>query len=113
LLGFNCRSEQSRYALFHAANGHDDIVAIVWLGCRLRRERDFKILRKVMQKRSNHKTDEQLTKAVAEKVFGWKSVRKYLGEMIGRKQDKAGAWRKAKVPNYGGDQRLAYAITSE
>ena len=63
-----------------------------------------------MAKNSSHKTNEQLTKAVAEKIFGWKSVRKYLGEMIGRRQDKAGAWRKAKVPDYAGDQRLAYAI---
>src|SRR5689334_19360438 len=63
-----------------------------------------------MAKPSNGKATEQLTKAVAEKVFGWKSVRKYLGELIGRKQDKAGAWRKAKVPNYAGDQRFAYAI---
>jgi hypothetical protein len=38
------------------------------------------------------------------------SVRKYQGEMVGRKQDKAGHWRKAKVPNYAGDQRLAYEI---
>ena len=63
-----------------------------------------------MTDNSTDKTNEQLTKAIAEKVFGWKSVRKYLGEMIGRKQDKAGHWRKAKVPNYAGDQRLAYAI---
>lgn len=63
-----------------------------------------------MRKDSNDKANEQLTKAVAEKVFGWKSVRKYLGETIGRKQDKAGAWRKGKVPNYARDQRFAYAI---
>ena len=59
---------------------------------------------------SNDKANERLTRAVAEQVFGWKSVRNYLGERIGRKQDKAGHWRKAKVPNYAGDQRLAYAI---
>jgi hypothetical protein len=53
---------------------------------------------------------EQLTKATAERVFGWKSVHKYQGKLIGRRQDKAGHWRKAKVPDYAGDQRLAYAI---
>lgn len=63
-----------------------------------------------MTKSSNDKAKEQLIKAVAETVFGWKSVRKYLGEMIGKKQDKAGHWRKAKVPNYAGDQRFAYGI---
>jgi hypothetical protein len=63
-----------------------------------------------MTKDFSDPTNEQLTKAIAEKVFGWKSVRKYLGAMIGRKQDRAGHWRKAKVPNYAGDQRFAYAI---
>jgi len=29
---------------------------------------------------------------------------------IGRKQDKAGRWRKATVPDYVNDQRQAYAI---
>jgi hypothetical protein len=53
---------------------------------------------------------EQLTKAVAEKVFGWKSVRKHEGALFGKKQDKAGRWRKAKVPDYANDQRRAYAI---
>jgi hypothetical protein len=63
-----------------------------------------------MAKDSNDKTNEQLTKAIAEKIFEWKSVRKYQDGMIGRKQDRAGHWRKAKVPNYAGDQRFAYAI---
>lgn len=53
---------------------------------------------------------EQLTKAVAEKVFGWKSVRKHEGALLGKKQDKAGRWRKATVPDYANDQRRAYAI---
>ena len=52
----------------------------------------------------------QLTKAVAEQVFGWKNVRKHDGQLIGKKQDKVGHWRKAKVPEYSSDQRHAYAI---
>jgi hypothetical protein len=63
-----------------------------------------------MAKKADDRATEQVNKAIAEQVFGWKSVRKYQGEMFGRKQDKAGRWRKAKVPNYAGDQRLAYAI---
>jgi hypothetical protein len=53
---------------------------------------------------------EQLAKTTAEKVFGWKNVRKHDGELIGKKQDRAGRWRKAKVPDYTNDQRQAYAI---
>ena len=53
---------------------------------------------------------EQLAKATAENVFGWKSVHKRNGELVGKKQDKAGRWRKAKVPDYVNDQRQAYAI---
>ena len=55
-------------------------------------------------------SSEHLTKATAEHVFGWKSVHKYQGKLIGRKQDKAGHWRKAKVPDYAGDPRLAITI---
>jgi hypothetical protein len=32
-----------------------------------------------------------------EKIFGWKNVHKHDGELIGKKQDKAGRWRSAKV----------------
>ena len=53
---------------------------------------------------------DKLTKATAEQVFGWKNVRKHDGELIGKKQDRAGRWRKAKVPDYAGDQRNAYTI---
>ena len=53
---------------------------------------------------------ERLAKATAENVFGWKSVHKRNGELVGKKQDKAGRWRKAKVPDYVNDQRQAYAI---
>src|SRR5437879_4745780 len=53
---------------------------------------------------------EHLAEATAEKVFGWKNVRKYNGELVGKKQDKAGRWRKARVPDYANDQRQPYAI---
>ena len=52
----------------------------------------------------------QLIAATAEKVFGWKDVHKQEGELIGKKQDKAGRWRTAKVPSYSTDPVHAYAI---
>ena len=51
-----------------------------------------------------------LAAAVAEKVFGWKNVHKRDGDLIGRKPDKLGRWRIAKVPNYSSDPTQAYAI---
>jgi hypothetical protein len=56
---------------------------------------------------------EQLAKATAEKIFGWKNVRKHEGELIGKKQDKAGHWREAKVPAYSTDAGQAYAIDEQ
>jgi hypothetical protein len=53
---------------------------------------------------------EQLSKATAEKIFGWKNVHKHEGELIGKKQDKAGRWRTGKVPAYSTDASQAYAI---
>lgn len=53
---------------------------------------------------------ERLTKAMAEQVFGWKTVHKYHGKLIGKKQDKVGHWRKATVPSYAANQRLAYTV---
>ena len=41
---------------------------------------------------------EQLTKAIAEKIFGWKNVRKHDGELIGKKQDKLGRGEKRRYP---------------
>ena len=43
-------------------------------------------------------------------MFGWRTVHKDNGELIGKKQDKAGRWRRAKVPDYANEQRQAYAI---
>lgn len=51
-----------------------------------------------------------MTKAIAERVFGWKAVHKDQGKLVGKKRDKGGRWRKAGVPEYAGDQRLAYKI---
>lgn len=63
-----------------------------------------------MRKTGSNLNSEQLTKATAEKVFGWKNVHKREGKLIGKKPDKAGRWRQARVPDYAGDQRQAYAI---
>ena len=60
--------------------------------------------------RSRDSGDAKLTAAVATKVFGWKNVHNRDGELIGKRQDKAGHWRRAKVPDYANDQRQAYAI---
>jgi hypothetical protein len=43
-------------------------------------------------------------------VFGWKNVHKHDGELIGKKQDKLGRWRIAKVPDYANDPVQGYAI---
>jgi hypothetical protein len=42
----------------------------------------------------------KLDALTAEKVFGWKKVHKHEGALVGKKQDKAGRWRLAKVLNY-------------
>ena len=52
----------------------------------------------------------ELTAATAEKVFGWKDVHQHNGELVGKKQDKAGRWRSAKVPDYASDPVHGYAI---
>lgn len=54
--------------------------------------------------------DFDLSAAVAEKVFGWKDVRKVAGGFVGKKQDKLGRWRSAKVPDYARDAGQGYAI---
>ena len=45
----------------------------------------------------------------AQKVFGWKNVHKYHEALVGKKQDKAGRWRTAKMPSCS-DSVHAYAI---
>ena len=52
----------------------------------------------------------QLDALTAEKVFGWKNVHKHEGALVGKKQDKAGHWRLAKVPYYSTNPVHAYPI---
>lgn len=63
-----------------------------------------------MAEKSAAKNTRDLTAVTAEKVFGWKDVHKYGGELIGKKRDKAGRWRKAKVPAFATDPSHAAAI---
>ena len=52
----------------------------------------------------------RLDSITAEKVFGWKSVHKHDGALIGKKQDKAGRWRLAKVPYYSTNPLHALSV---
>ena len=53
----------------------------------------------------------QLDALVAEKIFGWKEIRRHnKSDYWGKKQDKAGRWRSARVPDYSSDARLASQI---
>ena len=52
----------------------------------------------------------ELDALTAQKVFGWKNVHKHDGAPVGKKQDKAGRWRSAKVPSYSTDPLNAYMI---
>jgi hypothetical protein len=52
----------------------------------------------------------KLDALTAEKVFGWKNVHKHEGSLVGKRQDKAGHWRRAKVPNYSTDPLHVYGI---
>jgi hypothetical protein len=52
----------------------------------------------------------ELDALTAQRVFGWKNVHKHGGALIGKKQDKAGHWRSAKVLHYSTDPVNAYAI---
>jgi hypothetical protein len=52
----------------------------------------------------------KLDALTAEKVFDWKNVHRHDGALVGKRQDKAGHWRRAKVPNYSGNPLHAYAI---
>src|SRR5882724_7427047 len=52
----------------------------------------------------------KLDALTAEKVFGWKKVHKHEGTLVGKKQDKAGLWRLAKVPYYSTNPPHAYSI---
>jgi hypothetical protein len=47
---------------------------------------------------------------VAEKVMGWKAVKREGNRCWGRKKDKAGRWRRAVVPEFSAEPTTAYAI---
>jgi hypothetical protein len=52
----------------------------------------------------------KLDALTAEKVFGWQKVHKHQGALVGRKEDKAGRWRRAKVPNYSTNPLHSYSV---
>jgi hypothetical protein len=52
----------------------------------------------------------KLDALTAEKVFGWKNIHKHEGAIVGKKQDKAGHWRSAKVPNYSTNPLHSYSV---
>jgi hypothetical protein len=52
----------------------------------------------------------KLDALTAEKIFGWKNVHKHEGTLVGKKQDRAGRWRLAKVPYYSTNLVHAYSI---
>ena len=52
----------------------------------------------------------ELDALTAQRVFGWKNVHKHDGVLIGKKQDRAGHWRTAKVPSYSTNPVSAYVI---
>jgi hypothetical protein len=52
----------------------------------------------------------KLDALTAEKVFGWKNVCKHEGSLVGKKPDKAGRWRLAKVPYYSTNPIHVYSI---
>jgi hypothetical protein len=52
----------------------------------------------------------KLDALTAERIFGWKNVHKHEGALVGKKQDKAGRWRLAKLPYYSTNPVHAYLI---
>jgi hypothetical protein len=63
-----------------------------------------------MAKKERIQSSADLNVLTAEKVFGWKNVHKHNGDLVGKKQDKLGRWRLAKVPDYAADPAQAHAI---
>jgi hypothetical protein len=55
-------------------------------------------------------SDPKLDALTAEKVFGWQKVHQHQGALVGRKQDNAGRWRRAKVPNYSTNPLHSYSV---
>ena len=53
---------------------------------------------------------DSLNAEISEAVFGWESVHSHEGQLIGKKPDKLGRMRMAKVPDYSGDPKHANEI---
>jgi hypothetical protein len=55
---------------------------------------------------------QKLDAITAEKVFGWRNIHQHTdrGGLYGKRQDKIGHWRLAKVPNYSTNPLHAYSI---
>jgi hypothetical protein len=52
----------------------------------------------------------KLDALTAEKFFSWQKVHKHQGGLVGRKQDKAGHRRRAKVPSYSTNLLHSYSV---
>jgi hypothetical protein len=52
----------------------------------------------------------ELNALVAERVMGWKDLRRQSDRYWGRKKDKAGRWRRAAVHDYCQEPRTSYLI---
>ncbi|HEU4344217.1 MAG TPA: hypothetical protein VFU31_21885 [Candidatus Binatia bacterium] len=52
----------------------------------------------------------RLDALIAERIFGWKDIERHSQDYRGKKQDKAGRWRSARVPDYSSDARFASDI---
>jgi hypothetical protein len=52
----------------------------------------------------------ELNALIAERVMGWRNVQREDGRYWGRKQDKAGRWRRTAVQNYCENPADAYLI---
>jgi hypothetical protein len=59
---------------------------------------------------TNKPESSRLNAEIAETVFGWKNVQQRDGMLVGKKPDKLGRMRNAKVPNFVGDVTQAYMI---
>ena len=55
----------------------------------------------------------KLDALTAEKVFGWKSVHEHDGELYGKRPDKVGRWRLAKIPTYSTETLYANLIEDQ
>ena len=66
-----------------------------------------------MARRADTVLRTDLNAMVAEIIFGWKDIKKIDGKLVGKKQDKLGRFRSARVPDYVGDMRQAGSIEAQ